>query len=133
MSHVHQDKLQLARAKFLEQIMTKETEIRALREKLALIDEVEDLFKDSNKEPGSQQKYANMKLTKALLDAVQILGTNGGVAATDVRRYVEGNGYRHPNPKNFPVATVIALNRLGEQGKIISEKTDGRRLFKAKK
>jgi len=78
-------------------------------------------------------KYSGEKLTKALLDAVNSIGTNGGVAATDVRNYIAAHGYKHQNPKNFGVAAVIALDRLYKSEKIGSTKIDGKRLFMAKK
>jgi hypothetical protein len=127
------DRLDTLRVKYLEGINTRETEIRQLREKLKLLDEVEaDSEKLSDNAPASPLKYSTTKLTKAIFDAVQTLGQNGGVSATDVRKYISANGYKHAS-KNFPVATVIALNRMAERGKIDSTKTDGKRLFFKKK
>lgn len=122
------------RSRYLEQISTKEEEIRQLRQKLIVLKELEA---DASK-PGAssdlEEKYNGWKLTKAVFDAVQTVGGNGGVPATEVRKYIAAHGYTHPNPKNFPVATVIALSRLAENEKISSTKTDaGKRLFMAKK
>ena len=129
------DKLQLLRAKYLESITAKEAEIRILREKLKLLDELDEEAQKIT--PGSSQsngklKYDGVKLTKSIFDAVQTIGRNGGIPATDVRKYIAANGYKHPS-KNFNVAVVIALNRLAEQGRINSVKTeDGSRLFSIK-
>ena len=81
--------------------------------------------------PTTTGKYAKLKLTKAVLRAVQEIGGNGGVRAPDVRKYIEANGYRHPR-KNVDVATFLALNRLTKQGKILSEKKEGKRVFMVK-
>jgi hypothetical protein len=126
------DRLDILRAKYLESIDAKEAEVRQLREKLKLIDELEN---DSQKLSATQAaptmlKYAGGKLTKVVLDAVKQIGQNGGISATAIRKYISANGYRHPNEKNFPVATVIALTRLAKAGQIYSTKEDGKRIFK---
>jgi hypothetical protein len=139
------DKLNSLRSKYLELISAKEAEIKQIRQKLSLIDELEaDSHKFNNNglampsrpnlvlsAPATTTKYAGMKLTKAIFDAVKAIGANGGVSATNIRNYIENNGYRHPNMKNFPVATVIALTRLVRRGEIESLKTpDGKRKFR---
>jgi hypothetical protein len=121
------------RVKYLKLINSNEEENRRLREKLKFLDELEaDSQKLSDSSIGTTLKYADAKLTKAIFDAVQTIGRNGGITATNVRKYIEANGYKHPNVKNFPVATVIALNRLVKQGEIESVKIDGKRLYKQK-
>src|SRR5438876_12154103 len=102
------DKITALRAKYFSTIKQREDEIRLVREKRKVLDEIEaDVAKlgQSDSLPG---KYSDSKLTKAILDAIQDIGRNGGVPATDVRNYIAANGYRHPKPKNYPVATVIA-------------------------
>lgn len=124
------DRLDILRVKYLESINTKEAEVRQLREKLKLLDELDaDAQKLSENPSTSPLKYSGMKLTKAVFDAVQTIGQNGGVAATEIRKYIAANGYKHPNLNNFPVAVVIALNRMSERGVIGSSKNEGKRLF----
>lgn len=129
------DRLNALRSKYLEEISQNEAKNRSLRDKLTLLDEVEaDAQRLSDSPSTNGLKYHGEKLTKAVLDAVQNIGGNGGVAATEIRKYIAANGYKHPNEKNFPVATVIALTRLADTQKIVSVKTpEGKRLFMAKK
>ena len=128
------DRLVQFRAKCMEEISLLEAKISSLRDKIKLLDEIQaDSPKPSNGSDLDISKYSGMKLTKAVLDAVETIAVNGGVSATDVRKYVAGNGYRHPTPKNFPVATVIALSRLVKREKIESVKLDGNRRYMAKK
>lgn len=126
------DRFDILRATYRESINAKHDEIRQLQAKLNLLDELEA---DSLKLSGVQSttgKYTKLKLTKALFDAVQTIGGNGGVTATELRKYIATNGYIHPG-KNFDVAAVIALNRLAENGKINSDKIGGKRLYMVKK
>ena len=55
-----------------------------------------------------------------MLDGVQTIGVNGGVTATEVRKYIAAHGFRATG-KNFDVGTVLALTRLADQGKITTE------------
>jgi hypothetical protein len=126
------DRFDILRATYRESINAKHDEIRQLQAKLNLLDELEA---DSLKLSGAQVstgKYAKLKLTKALFDAVQTIGGNGGVTATELRKYITANGYK-PLGKNFDVAAVLALNRLKDHEKISSEKIGGKRLYMVKK
>jgi hypothetical protein len=128
------DRLDALRAKYLDEINQNEVKNRQLRAKLVLLDELDaDAQRLSDAPATNGAKYSGVKLTKAILDAIQSIGGNGGVAATEIRKYIAANGYKHPNPKNFPVATVVALVRLAKTEKINTTKTDGKRLFMAKK
>lgn len=125
------DRLGLLRAKYFDEIKVREEAIRTLREKLNLLDEVEADSRGIDVVPSTTGKYAKLKLTKAVLRAVQEIGGNGGVRAPDVRKYLEANGYQHVG-KNFDVATFLALSRLSKRGKILSDKKEGKRVFMVK-
>lgn len=130
--HMKNDRFDILRAAYRESINAKQSEIRQLQEKLKLLDELDADIQRLGDAQSPSAKYANWKLTKALFDAVQTIGGNGGVAATELRKYIITNGYRHAG-KNFDVAAVIALNRLAENEKISSEKINGKRLYMVKK
>jgi hypothetical protein len=125
------DRLDILRAKYLDAITVKEHEIRQLRDKLKILDELDSDCQKLTESPAPNKlKYAGSKLTKVIYDAVQNIGRNGGVSATDVRKYITANGYKHAG-KNFDVATVIALSRMAERGDIQTEKVGNKRLYKA--
>ena len=125
------DRFDILRASYHESINAKQAEIRQIQQKLKLLDELEaDVLKVSGAQSQSG-KYEGWKLTKALLDAVQIIGGNGGVTAAELRKYITTNGFVHRG-KNFDVAVVIALSRLADpkRHEILTEKKDGKRLYK---
>jgi hypothetical protein len=126
-----QDKFATLRAKYQQGIGD-------LQRKLEVLDELEsDLEEDSAKPkpvkvaPASASDYEGWKITPALLDAVKEIGTNGGVSATELCRYIEERGYKHTN-KWIASTAAITLKRLAKNQQIITEKVGDSRIYKAK-
>jgi len=132
---VSADKIDILRAKYLESITTKESEIRVLREKLKLLDELDADAKKLSAANGSDNppipRYQNWKLVQTLKDAVRTMGANGGVTASEIRKFISANGYKHGG-QNFENATVTALNRLVARGLVVTDKQGGRRVYRKK-
>jgi len=131
MNGITVNKTGLLRVKYLDAIEGREDEIFTLREKLALLDEVESDSRSLAVTPNTPGKYTVVKLTKAVLSAVREIARNGGVRASAVQQYIAANGYRHRG-KHFAVATRVVLIRLTKRGKLISKKKDGKRVFMVK-
>lgn len=134
MNSTQPDKLEALRDKYREQISANEAQIKHLRDKLVFIEEILTDAKQLTFEPKQTDfpnRYSGWTLTKALFDAVQKIGGNGGVTAQDLAKYLTNNGYKHGNPKWFFSSAVLTLKRLSKD-RIISEKVDGRRVYKVK-
>lgn len=125
------DQIGRLRARYLEQIQANESAIATIRIKLKVLNEVVSDARELAGLPVSVGRYSKMKLTPAVLDGIRSIGANDGVTASQVREYIFANGYRHAS-KHFAVATVLCLNRLVKQEKILSEKKHGKRLYTAK-
>jgi hypothetical protein len=129
------DKIASLRAKYRDVI-------RRAQEKLAMLDEMEADFK-SLPEPESPQlghipsrstssKYSGWKITRALMDAIQNIGTNGGVTAAELRKHLVDNGYKHEG-KYFNQTARLTLRRLVKGEKIDSTTVGDRVVYMAKK
>jgi hypothetical protein len=129
------DRLETLRDNYREKIVACESEIRRLKERLALVEEVlKDaqqlpLIPDGNR-PEFSTRYSGMTLTKAAYDAVQRIGGNGGTTAQDIANFMQNNGYQHKNPKWFLTTVILTLKRLATADKIKTEKVGGRRIYK---
>ena len=73
-----------------------------------------------------------MSLAKAVYDAIQQLGTNGGIAGAKLAKHLLAQGFV-PQGKNFKTSVGITLRRLSEQERIATELKDGKRLYMVKK
>jgi len=102
------------RAKYREEIKFHQGEIAEIESKIKWL---EKLSKDAEGIPATSAKYAGVKLTEALLDAVCALGTNGGISAAEVRRYLVSNGYQHSG-QHFKSTSLATLRRLAVENRI---------------
>jgi hypothetical protein len=131
------DRLAILRAKYKDAIASKEAETAQLREKLKLLDELETEAQSIVASTGQRQQtndspnYGEVTITKAIMDAMQNIGLNGGVSASDIRKYIEAHGYK-ATEKYFNQTVSLTLRRLARAGKIDTAKVDERRVYKAK-
>jgi hypothetical protein len=126
------DKLQMLRAKYLERIRAAETALSALKDKVRLIDELEEESDELDVSQTTGGKYTSAGLTEAALDAVQTLGTNGGVTAGKVTKYLISQGFKAKG-KNLHISVGTTLRRLaGKQARLTSELKEGSRLYMPK-
>lgn len=128
------DKTSILRARYLEAIGAKEAEIKQLRAKLGLLDEVEADLRAVSEPPATngKLKYSGWPITKAIVDAVQTIGSNGGVTTPEIRKYIEANGYKHPG-EYFNQTTRLTLKRLVASGRIDAGKAGDKPVYMAKK
>lgn len=127
-----QDKFQMLKSKYLEQVREKERELAGLRSKLQLIQELEQESESLNEASPANGKYRELGLTESVLDAIQSIGASNGVSATDVAKYLVSQGFQ-PKGKNFKVSVGSTLKRLVDpQQQIITELKDGQRLYRSK-
>src|SRR5712691_7804724 len=108
------DKFQLLKSKYLEQVRTKERELSELKSKLVIIQELEAESETLNGSVVADGKYQNVKLTDAVLDAVQTVGVGAGVSASNVAKHLISQGFP-PNGKNFLVTVGTTLRRLANK------------------
>jgi hypothetical protein len=116
------DKLQLLRTRYLERIREIDRVKEALKERLAVLDELESEYKKLESGEGAStpatangpcKAYAATGLTEAVFDAVGLLGQGKGVSAGKVADYLLGSGYK-PKGKNFKISVGTTLRRLAK-------------------
>ncbi len=100
-------------------------EIRVKRKAVEMTAEM--LKNESTALPLSSNRYAKMKLSVALLDAVTSFSGESGFTRAMASKWVRDRGFSYSGDwKNFYAAASIALTRLAEAGKIkLVEPTDG--------
>jgi hypothetical protein len=125
----NQDRLAMLKNKYVAEISKKESELKELRTKLHLIDELEFDAVKLTPTPNGELKFADGKkqLIDAALDTVNTVGTNG-ISASKVAKYLKNNGFPIKG-KNFIISVGTSLRRLAERNEIISELKDGKRIF----
>jgi hypothetical protein len=114
----------------VEQIHIREEELKGLREKIKLLDELTQEAKAFDLFTPVNPPYSKLGYTEAIKDAIEKIGGNGGVTSTKMAQYILSNGF--PNKgKNFPIMVDQTLRRLADRNEIITEKTaEGRRIYK---
>lgn len=130
------DRLIALRNKYVAAVAAKEAELKSLREKLRVIDELDEELELGAPSPSSVNgssaalKYANGEtpLTNAILETVNENGTHG-VSASKVAKLLIQNGFK-PGGVNFVVTVGTTLRRLEKRGDIRTEKTGGDRLYR---
>jgi hypothetical protein len=127
----NQDRLSMLRGKYAAEISQKESELKELRAKLHLIDELESDAEGLSSATNGALKYADKKisLTDAIIETVNAIGTKG-VAASKVAKELKSNGFP-ADGKNFMVVVGTTLRRLAsnERNEIRTELKDGKRLY----
>src|SRR6266404_6287298 len=122
-----QDKLELLKSKYLERIRQTERDLTELKQKVLLIEELETESESLDVNSASAGAYRMLGLTEAVLDAVQLLGSQTGVSSGQVAKHLLKEGFK-PKGKNFNVSVGTTLKRLAKS-KITTELKDGRRLY----
>jgi len=122
------DRLSLLRAKYTAQLRAKKSELVALEQKLALIDELEsESVSLGESETNSKNgHYSGMNLTNAVLDAVNESTVKLTVGAVKKRLLTSG---WIPKGKNFHITVAKTLQRLHEQGKLETDLRSGKRIY----
>src|ERR1035438_586324 len=106
-----QDKFQMLKSKYCEQVREKERELSGLKSKLQVIQELEQESEALDETIPADGKYRKLGLTESVLDAIQIIGASNGVSAADVAKYLVSQGYQ-PKGKNFKISVGTTLKRL---------------------
>ena len=133
MSENRPDKISILRAKYLDAINVRQSEIKQFQVKLSVLDEVEaDTQTVSEPVASGKLKYSGWKITKAIMDALQIIGGNGGVSAPEVRKYIVANGYKHSGAY-LNATTNLTLRRLAKTEKIGTAKLGEKRVYMTKR
>jgi len=119
----------MLRSKYAAEISRKETELKELRAKLHLIDELESDAIKLTPTPNGELKFAAGKkqLIDAALEAVNTIGTNG-ISASKVAKYLTNNGFPVKG-ENFIISVGTSLRRLADRHEIKSDLKDGKRIY----
>ena len=119
----------MLRGKYAAEISQKETELKELRAKLHLIDELESDAVKLTPTPNGELKFATGKkqLIDAALDAVNTVGTSG-ISASKVAKYLTNNGFPVKG-QNFIISVGTSLRRLADRNEIKSELKNGKRIY----
>jgi hypothetical protein len=120
------------RGGYLAEIEAKQKDIADLREKLKRLAQV-----DKESEPlfAPPDKYRNIGLTAAVIDAVSALHRTGaadadGVSAAQVRNFLAAHGFKQP--QDFDVAVHVTLSRLSARNdeRILLSRDSGKKRYK---
>lgn len=136
-----EDRLDMLKDKYLKQVDLKQAEIAAIRQKIALLDELKSEAdtlslpdipgtipaKNGN---SSEHSFASTGLTESVLNAVSWFGTKT-FRPPEMRKHLLSVGFK-PNGKNFNVSVATTLNRLAARGKLARETLNGKKVFRAK-
>lgn len=127
-----QDRLVMLRNRYSSEISKKESELKELRGKLSLIDELESDADKLVPATNGELKFANGKtqLIDATLEAVNTIG-NKGISTTKIVKYLKSNGFPIKG-KNFPITVGTTLRRLADRQKINTDLKEGKRVFSPK-
>jgi len=119
----------LLKNKYLAEIAAAETRIRALRQKVSLIDELESDAEGISPATIDSLKYSNGKvgLTEAIRETVNAAGEKG-IAASRVAKELKNNGFPAAG-KNFVVTVGSILRRLAKRTEIRSDLRNGKRIY----
>ncbi len=128
------DRLEILRVKYEQDIKVKESELETLRAKLATL---RTLAQESEKLANPQSepdKYAKMGLTDAILDVVgRLKGVSiHGANTSQIRDCMIACGFRpsEENPHNFSVAVAVTLQRLKTQRRVKLIRLNGNNFWK---
>jgi len=128
---IKHDTLQLLKAKYLEKLRVQERTLAALKEKVRLIEELEDEAEGLAATVAATTKYETLGLTKAVEDAIQTIGTNGGASVTNVGKHLLAQGFK-PKGKNFFISVGQTLKRLAKSERISTKSEAGHRFYMPK-
>ena len=135
------DRLDMLRDKYLKQVDAKKSEISAIMQKIALLDELKaeadtlglpgipDATPAKNGEQ-ADHPFASTGLTESIIKAVSWFGTKP-FRPPEMQKHLLSVGFK-PTGKNFNVSVGTTLNRLAERGKLVRETLDGKKVFRAK-
>ena len=137
--NTNEDRLDVLKGKYLKLIETKQGEITAIRQKLSLLDELKaeadslTLFPTANLTENGKSKenqFAASGLTESVIKMASWFG-DMPFTPPEMRDYLLKNGFK-PAGKNFSVSVGTTLKRLAERGIILSDKMNGKTVYKAK-
>jgi len=137
-----EDRLDVLKARYLKQIDAKQSEISAIRQKLALLDELKaeadslSLFPAAPVADAVKADALNghplpaLGLTDAIMQTVSWFGTKP-FTPPDMRKHLLTIGFK-PSGKNFDVSVSTTLKRLADQKRILKDTLDGKTVYMAK-
>jgi hypothetical protein len=119
------------RQKYQDEIRTKEDELKALRAKFAVIEEIDAEARNLDLNLGST-KYAGKGLTDAIIAAVEELGQgHTGATAGQIHKHIVANGFQTTGA-NTPVSVITTLKRLAKSGRVLLVIVNGKRHYRPK-
>lgn len=128
------DRLQILKEKYDQEIQAKEQELVVLkskREHLLKFAQESDELRNVNVE---EDRYANMGMTDAVIDALNCLWKSGKdtrITAPDIRNYLIFHGIPlEERTKNFHVALSVTLKRLADSKRIVRVDENGKIFYK---
>jgi hypothetical protein len=124
------DKFEILKAKYSEQIRTKERELSELKAKLRIIQELDGEASAIGGTVAVDGKYSNLGLTESVLDAVATLGQGVTATGSTIAKYLLSQGFK-PKGNNFQVSVGTTLKRLADRRKIQTKSEAGKRFYSA--
>ena len=113
------DRLELLKVKYEQEIQDTEAKLRELKAKLAtLVTLAQESEKLANPE-SEPDKYKGTGLTESINDCVRNLwnARGGGATATEIKNFLLARGFQAG--ENFDTAVYTVLGRLCDSGKIV--------------
>lgn len=131
------DRLELLKAKYDQEVQAKEQELAVLKAKLRNLVEFAEESQDLNVPKEATDRYASWGTTEAVFDAVNSLWHRGkgtshyGITAGQVRDYMILRGFTpKADPHNFSITVNVTLKRLTDSGRIRSGEFSGKKFYK---
>jgi hypothetical protein len=112
--------------RYVSAIKQKESELLALQNKLAVIEEIDQEVRNFELDLGSN-KYAGKGMTEAILDAISDIGRNGATPS-QITKHLLANGFKSTS-ENVIVSVHTTLRRLAEQKRVQMGDDNGKRIY----
>jgi hypothetical protein len=130
------DRLEILKTKYEQEIQAKERELETLKAKLASLQAfVHESEKLGNPE-SAPDRYTDKGLTDSILDALYRLWPDGaadkrGLTAREITDYILAHGYKPPTGgQSFDISIAVTLQRLKEQRRVEKKREEGNNFFK---
>lgn len=132
------DRLEILKAKYEQEIQAKERELETLKAKLVSLRAFASESEKLGDPESASDRYAGTGLTVSILDALYRLWPEGasdkrGATAREITDYIIANGYRPPTMgQGFNISIAVTLQRLEKQRRVKRIREDGNNFFKPK-